>query len=60
MISSKVNLSDCNIHSNAFIGLGATVSKGCNIEGYGVLAAGGVLGPNSTIKSNEVWAGNPA
>lgn len=60
MISSKSNLSDCHIHSNAFIGLGATVSRGCVIEGYGVLAAGGVLMANTIIKSSEVWAGNPA
>jgi carbonic anhydrase/acetyltransferase-like protein (isoleucine patch superfamily) len=50
----------CIIEDEAFIGMGAIVMDLAHVERFGMLAAGGVLTPGKTIKSGQLWVGNPA
>jgi carbonic anhydrase/acetyltransferase-like protein (isoleucine patch superfamily) len=50
----------CILHDRAFVGLGAIVMDGCEIEGGGMLAAGAMLTPGKRIGSGQLWAGRPA
>ena len=50
----------CILHDRAFVGLGAIVMDGCEIEGDAMLAAGAMLTPGRRIPSGQLWAGRPA
>jgi carbonic anhydrase/acetyltransferase-like protein (isoleucine patch superfamily) len=50
----------CILHDRAFVGLGAIVMDGCEIESFGMLAAGGLLTPGKRIAAGQLWAGRPA
>ena len=50
----------CILHDRAFVGLGAIVMDGCEIEGEAMLAAGAMLTPGRRIPSGQLWAGRPA
>jgi carbonic anhydrase/acetyltransferase-like protein (isoleucine patch superfamily) len=50
----------CILHDRAFVGLGAIVMDGCEIESLGMLAAGALLTPGKRIPSGQLWAGRPA
>jgi carbonic anhydrase/acetyltransferase-like protein (isoleucine patch superfamily) len=50
----------CLLHDRAFVGLGAIVMDGCEIEGDAMLAAGAMLTPGRRIPSGQLWAGRPA
>jgi carbonic anhydrase/acetyltransferase-like protein (isoleucine patch superfamily) len=50
----------CILHDRAFVGLGAIVMDGCEIESGGMLAAGAMLTPGKRIPAGELWAGRPA
>jgi carbonic anhydrase/acetyltransferase-like protein (isoleucine patch superfamily) len=50
----------CILHDRAFVGLGAIVMDGCEIEGDAMLAAGAMLTPGRKIPSGQLWAGRPA
>ncbi|HEY0149658.1 MAG TPA: gamma carbonic anhydrase family protein [Allosphingosinicella sp.] len=50
----------CILHDRAFVGLGAIVMDGCEIESDAMLAAGAMLTPGKTIPSGQLWAGRPA
>ena len=50
----------CILHDRAFVGLGAIVMDGCEIEGDAMLAAGAMLTPGKRIPSGQLWAGRPA
>jgi carbonic anhydrase/acetyltransferase-like protein (isoleucine patch superfamily) len=50
----------CILHDGAFVGLGAIVMDGCEIEGDAMLAAGAMLTPGRRIPSGQLWAGRPA
>jgi carbonic anhydrase/acetyltransferase-like protein (isoleucine patch superfamily) len=50
----------CILHNRAFVGLGAIVMDGCEIEGDAMLAAGAMLTPGRKIPSGQLWAGRPA
>ena len=50
----------CILHDRAFVGLGAIVMDGCEIESGGMLAAGAMLTPGKRIPSGQLWAGRPA
>ena len=50
----------CILHDRAFVGLGAIVMDGCEIEGDSMLAAGAMLTPGKRIVSGQLWAGRPA
>jgi gamma-carbonic anhydrase len=50
----------CKLHDRSFVGLGAIVMDGCEIEPTGMLAAGAMLTPGKRIASGQMWAGRPA
>jgi carbonic anhydrase/acetyltransferase-like protein (isoleucine patch superfamily) len=50
----------CILHDRAFVGLGAIVMDGCEIESFGMLAAGALLTPGKRIPAGQLWAGRPA
>ena len=50
----------CILHDRSFVGLGAIVMDGCEIESGGMLAAGAMLTPGKRIPSGQLWAGRPA
>ena len=50
----------CVLHDRAFVGLGAIVMDGCEIESDAMLAAGAMLTPGRVIPSGQLWAGRPA
>jgi gamma-carbonic anhydrase len=50
----------CILHDRAFVGLGAIVMDGCEIEGDAMLAAGAMLTQGKQIPSGQLWAGRPA
>ncbi len=50
----------CILHDRAFVGLGAIVMDGCEIESGAMLAAGALLPPGRRIPAGQLWAGRPA
>lgn len=50
----------CILHDRAFVGLGAIVMDGCEIESDAMLAAGALLTPGKRIPAGQLWAGRPA
>lgn len=60
LIGHLAMIHGCILHDGAFVGLGAIVMDGCEIEGNGMLAAGAMLTPGRHIPSRQLWAGRPA
>lgn len=60
LIGHLAMIHGCKLHNHAFVGLGAIVMDGCEIEPDGMLAAGGLLSPGKRIPSGQLWAGRPA
>ena len=50
----------CILRDRAFVGLGAIVMDGCEIESDAMLAAGAMLTPGRKIPTGQLWAGRPA
>ena len=50
----------CRLHDRSFVGLGAIVMDGCEIESDAMLAAGAMLTPGKRIPGGQMWAGRPA
>jgi carbonic anhydrase/acetyltransferase-like protein (isoleucine patch superfamily) len=50
----------CILHDRAFVGLGAIVMDGCEVESDGMLAAGAMLTPGRRIPAGQLWVGRPA
>jgi carbonic anhydrase/acetyltransferase-like protein (isoleucine patch superfamily) len=50
----------CILHDRAFVGLGSIVMDGCEIESFGMLAAGAMLTPGKRVPAGQLWAGRPA
>ena len=50
----------CRIGNACLIGMGATVLDGAVIEDHGFVGAGAVIPPGKTVRSGELWLGNPA
>lgn len=50
----------CILHDRAFVGLGAIVMDGCEVESDAMLAAGAMLTPGKIVPSGQLWAGRPA
>jgi carbonic anhydrase/acetyltransferase-like protein (isoleucine patch superfamily) len=50
----------CKLHDASFVGLGAIVMDGCEIERDGMLAAGALLAPGKRIGRGQMWVGRPA
>jgi carbonic anhydrase/acetyltransferase-like protein (isoleucine patch superfamily) len=60
LIGHMAMVHGCILHDRAFVGLGAIVMDGCEIESGGMLAAGAMLTPGRRIPSGQLWAGRPA
>ena len=60
LIGHMAMVHGCILHDRAFVGLGAIVMDGCEIEGGAMLAAGAMLTPGRRIPSGQLWAGRPA
>jgi carbonic anhydrase/acetyltransferase-like protein (isoleucine patch superfamily) len=60
LIGHMAMVHGCVLHDRAFVGLGAIVMDGCEIEGDAMLAAGAMLTPGRRIPSGQLWAGRPA
>jgi carbonic anhydrase/acetyltransferase-like protein (isoleucine patch superfamily) len=50
----------CTLQNRSFVGMGAIVMDGCEIESDGMLAAGAMLTPGKRVGAAELWAGRPA
>ena len=60
LIGHLAMLHGCKLHDRSFVGLGAIVMDGCEIEPHGMLAAGALLTPGKRIGGGQLWAGRPA
>lgn len=60
LIGHMAMIHGCILHDRAFVGLGAIVMDGCEIESGGMLAAGAMLTPGKRIAGGQLWAGRPA
>ncbi|HEX8261343.1 MAG TPA: gamma carbonic anhydrase family protein [Allosphingosinicella sp.] len=60
LIGHMAMVHGCILHDRAFVGLGAIVMDGCEIESGAMLAAGGLLAPGRRIPAGQLWAGRPA
>lgn len=60
LIGHLAMIHGCRLHDHAFVGLGAIVMDGCEIEVDGMLAAGAMLTPGKRIGAEQLWAGRPA
>jgi gamma-carbonic anhydrase len=60
LIGHMAMVHGCILHDRAFVGLGAIVMDGCEIEGGAMLAAGALLAPGRRIPAGQLWAGRPA
>ena len=60
LIGHMAMVHGCILHDRAFVGLGAIVMDGCEIEGDAMLAAGAMLTPGKKMGAGQLWAGRPA
>jgi carbonic anhydrase/acetyltransferase-like protein (isoleucine patch superfamily) len=60
LIGHMAMIHGCILHDRAFVGLGAIVMDGCEIESDAMLAAGALLTSGKHILSGQLWAGRPA
>jgi len=60
LIGHMAMVHGCILHDRAFVGLGAIVMDGCEIEGDAMLAAGAMLTQGKRIPAGQLWAGRPA
>ena len=60
LIGHMAMVHGCILHDRAFVGLGAIVMDGCEIESDAMLAAGAMLTPGKRIPVGQLWAGRPA
>ncbi|MFL6858328.1 MAG: gamma carbonic anhydrase family protein [Allosphingosinicella sp.] len=60
LIGHMAMVHGCRLHDRSFVGLGAIVMDGCEIESGGMLAAGAMLTPGKRIPAGQLWAGRPA
>jgi carbonic anhydrase/acetyltransferase-like protein (isoleucine patch superfamily) len=60
LIGHMAMVHGCILHDRSFVGLGAIVMDGCEIESGGMLAAGAMLTPGKRIPAGQLWAGRPA
>jgi len=59
-VGHNATLHGCTIGNRCLIGMGAIVLDGAVIEDDVLVAAGSVVPPRQTLKSQTLWRGNPA
>lgn len=60
LIGHLAMIHGCRLHDRSFVGLGAIVMDGCEIESDAMLAAGAMLTPGKRIPTGQMWGGRPA
>jgi carbonic anhydrase/acetyltransferase-like protein (isoleucine patch superfamily) len=60
LIGHMAMVHGCILRDRAFVGLGAIVMDGCEMESDTMLAAGAMLTPGKRIPAGQIWAGRPA
>lgn len=60
LIGHMAMIHGCILRDRAFVGLGAIVMDGCEMESDSMLAAGAMLTPGKKILTRQLWAGRPA
>ena len=60
LIGHMAMVHGCILRDRAFVGLGAIVMDGCEIESDAMLAAGALLTQGKCIPAGQLWAGRPA
>jgi gamma-carbonic anhydrase len=60
LIGHMAMVHGCILHDRSFVGLGAIVMDGCEIESGAMLAAGAMLTPGRCIPAGQLWSGRPA
>jgi gamma-carbonic anhydrase len=60
LIGHMAMIHGCILRDRAFVGLGAIVMDGCEMESDSMLAAGAMLTPGKKILARQLWAGRPA
>ena len=60
LIGHMAMVHGCVLRDRAFVGLGAVVMDGCEIESDAMLAAGALLTQGKRIPAGQLWAGRPA
>ena len=59
-VGHGVILHACHIDDYCLVGMGSRVLDDAHMEHHSMLGAGSVLTPGKTVKSGELWLGNPA
>lgn len=54
------SIHSATIHDHCVIGMGVLVQEGVTVEEESFIAAGANVPKNTTVKSGELWVGNPA
>lgn len=60
LIGHMAMVHGCILRDRAFVGMGAIVMDGCELESDAMLAAGAMLTPGKRIPAGQIWAGRPA
>ena len=60
LIGHTAIIHGCRLHDRAFVGMGAILLDGSEVESDAMLAAGAMLTPGKRIPSGQMWAGRPA
>jgi carbonic anhydrase/acetyltransferase-like protein (isoleucine patch superfamily) len=59
-IGHAAQIHSARVESHTLIGMGAILCPGSHVERFSFVAAGAVVKENTTVKSGELWVGNPA
>ena len=59
-VGPNAQLDACTLEDNAFVGMGATISRGARVESFGIVSAGAVVAEGTTVPSGQIFAGAPA
>ena len=59
-VGHNATIHACEIGDYSLVGMGSVILDQTIIENKAFVAAGAVVTPGSHIKTNELWAGNPA
>eukprot|EP00735_Rhodelphis_limneticus_P014720 TRINITY_DN87_c0_g1::TRINITY_DN87_c0_g1_i1::g.14790::m.14790 TRINITY_DN87_c0_g1::TRINITY_DN87_c0_g1_i1::g.14790 ORF type:complete len:328 (+),score=50.15,sp/Q9FWR5/GCA1_ARATH/49.57/9e-79,Hexapep/PF00132.19/0.0002,Hexapep/PF00132.19/5.3,Hexapep/PF00132.19/7.5e-06,Hexapep/PF00132.19/2.9e-06,Hexapep_2/PF14602.1/77,Hexapep_2/PF14602.1/2.3e+02,Hexapep_2/PF14602.1/0.37,Hexapep_2/PF14602.1/0.011 TRINITY_DN87_c0_g1_i1:70-984(+) len=60
LVGPAATLHCCRIHDEAFVGAGAVVLDGAEVQKHAIVAPGSVVERGMIVKSGEYWAGSPA
>lgn len=59
-VGHNAMLHACKLESGSFVGMGATIMDNVIVQSGAMVAAGALVTPGKTVKSGQIWAGNPA